>query len=86
MSGNQVFTVFGATGQQGGAVVKYILQHPVYSSVYRLRGVTRGASKPAAKALSEQGVEVVEVLYLTICTSPLFFPCLMCTWYAGRLE
>ncbi|KAK4936374.1 hypothetical protein LTR10_022748 [Elasticomyces elasticus] len=60
MTQSKVFTVFGATGQQGGAVVRYILQHLRFSQVYRLRAVTRDASKSAARDLVELGVEVVE--------------------------
>ena len=59
---SQVLTVFGATGKQGGSVVKGILAHPTLSKQYKIRGVTRDPSKPAAKALAEQGVEVVQVL------------------------
>ncbi|CAI6298570.1 unnamed protein product [Periconia digitata] len=56
----QLFTVFGATGQQGGALLQYLFNHPRLSKIYRLRGVTRDSKKPAARALVEQGVEMVE--------------------------
>ena len=58
---SKVLTVFGATGLQGGSVVDYVLQHPELSKTYRLRGITRDVSKPAAAALKEKGVEVVKV-------------------------
>jgi uncharacterized protein YbjT (DUF2867 family) len=58
-----IFTVFGATGQQGGAVIKYLLKHPRFSKKYTIRGVTRDVSKPSARALAEQGIEVVKVSY-----------------------
>lgn len=61
MADKKLFTVFGATGQQGGALVQYILAHPRFSKIYKLRGVTRDANKPSAKALINQDVEVVEV-------------------------
>lgn len=56
---SKVFTVFGATGNQGGSVIKSVLEHPELSKTYKLRGVTRDVSKPAAVALKEKGVEMV---------------------------
>jgi hypothetical protein len=61
MEGRPLFTVFGATGQQGGALLRSLLTHTRYSKTYRLRGVTRDRKKPASKALAERGVEIVEV-------------------------
>ena len=58
---SKLLTVFGATGLQGGSVINYVLQHPELSKTYRLRGITRDVSKPAAVALREKGVEVVKV-------------------------
>jgi uncharacterized protein YbjT (DUF2867 family) len=58
----KLLTVFGATGQQGGALINYILENPAFSAEFSLRGVTRHASKPAASALRERGVEIVEVI------------------------
>ena len=57
---SKVLTVFGATGNQGGSVVTAVLNHPKLSSEYRIRGVTRDTSKPAAQALAQKGVEVVQ--------------------------
>ncbi|KAM0447550.1 hypothetical protein ACHAO4_008877 [Trichoderma viride] len=48
--------VVGATGSQGGAVVKELLKHP---ERYQVRGLTRDVNKPAAQLLSAKGVEVV---------------------------
>lgn len=56
---SKILTVFGATGNQGGSVIKTILADPVLSKEFKIRGVTRDVSKPAAKALSEKGVEMV---------------------------
>lgn len=56
---SKVLTVFGATGNQGGSVITAVLKHPKLSSTYKLRGITRDTSKPAAQALKEKGVEVV---------------------------
>ncbi|KAL6250227.1 hypothetical protein RBB50_002528 [Rhinocladiella similis] len=57
---SKTFTVFGVTGKQGGALIRYLLDHPVFSKEYTFRAVTRDASKPAALALQEKGVEIVE--------------------------
>lgn len=59
---SKIFTVFGVTGQQGGALIKYLLDHPVFSKEYTFRAVTRDATKPAAVALRKKGVEIVEVI------------------------
>jgi uncharacterized protein YbjT (DUF2867 family) len=57
---SKILTVFGATGNQGGSVVNVVLNHPKLSSEYKIRGVTRDTSKPAAQALAQKGVEVVQ--------------------------
>ena len=58
---SKLLTVFGATGLQGGSVVNYVLQNSELSKIYRLRGITRDVTKPAAVALKEKGVEIVKV-------------------------
>ena len=54
-------SVFGATGQQGGNLIKHILHRPDLSQLYNLRGTTRDVSRPSAIALEESGVEMVQV-------------------------
>ena len=49
-----LFTVLGATGAQGGAVVTALLE-----SGARVRGVTRRTDSPSARRLVDAGVEVV---------------------------
>ncbi|THZ87449.1 NAD(P)-binding protein [Aureobasidium pullulans] len=56
---SKLITVFGATGNQGGSVIKHILADHQLSSEFKVRGITRDVNKPAAKALAEQGVELV---------------------------
>ncbi|CRG90536.1 NmrA-like family domain-containing protein 1 [Talaromyces islandicus] len=56
---SKILTVFGATGNQGGSVIKTIVADPVLSKIWKIRGVTRDPSKPAAKKLAEDGIEVV---------------------------
>ncbi|EEP77940.1 conserved hypothetical protein [Uncinocarpus reesii 1704] len=55
---SKLIVVFGATGNQGGSVVDGILQDPVLSKEFRIRGITRDVTKPAAKQLESKGVEV----------------------------
>ena len=57
----KVVVVFGATGTQGGSVVKSLLEDPVTKKEFKIRGITRDPSKPNAKSLSEKGVECVTV-------------------------
>ncbi|KAL7916560.1 hypothetical protein GGI35DRAFT_473834 [Trichoderma velutinum] len=47
--------VVGATGLQGGSVVEEFLKYP---NEYRIKGLTRDVSKPAALQLSAKGVDV----------------------------
>ncbi|MCJ1458003.1 hypothetical protein MMC28_008372 [Mycoblastus sanguinarius] len=57
---SKILTVFGATGNQGGSLINYVVNSSKLSKIYKLRGVTRDVSKPAALALKEKGVEVVK--------------------------
>ncbi|KAF9171040.1 hypothetical protein BGX21_007193, partial [Mortierella sp. AD011] len=57
---SKILVVFGATGQQGGSIVKYVINDPVLSKQFKVRGVTRDPSKPAAITLQQNGVEVVK--------------------------
>jgi hypothetical protein len=58
---SKLITVFGATGNQGGSVIKNILADSTLSKTFKIRGITRDVSKPAAQALVEQGVELKTV-------------------------
>ncbi|KAI4267093.1 MAG: hypothetical protein LQ337_008517 [Flavoplaca oasis] len=57
---SKLLTVFGATGLQGGSLLRYLLKRADVLNIYRLRGVTRNTKKPAAVALEEAGVEMVQ--------------------------
>lgn len=61
MSAKKVLVVFGATGLQGGSVVKAILGDSKTKESWTVRGVTRDVSKPSAKALESLGAETVAV-------------------------
>ncbi|EJD43517.1 NAD(P)-binding protein [Auricularia subglabra TFB-10046 SS5] len=50
--------VVGATGVQGGSVIKNLIES---NKPYRLRGLTRDSSKPAALQLKQLGVGVTSV-------------------------
>lgn len=58
---SKIITVFGATGNQGGSVIKYILEDASLSKEYKIRGITRDTTKKSAQDLANQGVEVVSV-------------------------
>ena len=60
MSPSKLLTVFGATGVQGGSVIKSVLAHPVLSKEFKIQGVTRDPSKPNAQALASKGVEPIK--------------------------
>ncbi|KAH8152588.1 uncharacterized protein LAJ45_03429 [Morchella importuna] len=57
---SKILVVFGATGNQGGSVIRSVLADPKLSKEFKIRGVTRDPSKPAAQKLAEQGVDVVK--------------------------
>ena len=61
MAAKKIFVVFGATGNQGGSVIKSVLSDAKASQQFQLRGITRDPSAPKAKALAEKGVECVPV-------------------------
>lgn len=56
MSNSKLITVFGATGVQGGGVVKALLS----ASGYSVRAVTRDSTSTKAVALKDKGCEVVQ--------------------------
>lgn len=57
MSDKKVIAVVGATGAQGGGLVRAITSDP--SGVFTARAITRDASSEKAKALAAFGAEVV---------------------------
>lgn len=58
---SKLLTVFGATGNQGGSVIRAVLADSVLFKEFTVRGITRDASKPAAKDLASKGVEIKTV-------------------------
>jgi hypothetical protein len=63
---SKILTVFGATGNQGGSVIRAVLADSVLSKEFSIRGITRDVSKPAAKALASKGVDVRAVSKIVI--------------------
>jgi len=57
----KIITVFGATGIQGGSVIKAILADQSLAKEFSIRGVTRDVSTSNAQALAKQGVDLVIV-------------------------
>jgi uncharacterized protein YbjT (DUF2867 family) len=66
MSSKKIIIVFGALGNQGGSVIDSLLNDPDAAGKFEIHGVTRDSAKPAALALSERGVKVVEVRTIRI--------------------
>src|SRR5215510_12967976 len=57
MSSKKIITVFGATGAQGGGLVRAILNDK--NSEFAVRAVTRDVNSDKAKQLKALGAEVV---------------------------
>ncbi|MBC7846192.1 MAG: NmrA/HSCARG family protein [Flavobacterium sp.] len=57
MENKKIITVFGATGAQGGGLVKAILADK--NSDFSVRAVTRNANSEKAKALAQLGAQIV---------------------------
>ena len=55
---SKILAIFGATGQQGGSIISFVLNDPVLSQQYKIRAVTRDLTSVKAKDLPSE-VEVV---------------------------
>ena len=56
---SKILAVIGATGQQGGSVINYVLNDPELSQKYKIRAITRDVNSETAKQLKEK-IEVVQ--------------------------
>jgi uncharacterized protein YbjT (DUF2867 family) len=56
---SKIIVVFGATGQQGGSAIDFVLNDPQLSKEFKVRGLSRNTASPASQALHTRGVEVV---------------------------
>ncbi|WP_194162109.1 NmrA family NAD(P)-binding protein, partial [Moraxella catarrhalis] len=43
---SKLLTIFGATGNQGGSVIRAVLADSILLREFKLRAITRDASKP----------------------------------------
>ena len=57
MSSKKIIVVFGATGAQGGGLVRAILSDP--NSEFAVRAVTRDVNSDKAKELADLGAQLV---------------------------
>ncbi|KAF4951889.1 hypothetical protein FSARC_12782 [Fusarium sarcochroum] len=55
---SKLLTVFGATGNQGGSVIRAVLADSILSKEFSIRAITRDIAKPAAQALVTKGVNI----------------------------
>ena len=58
MTNEKLIAVVGATGSQGGGLVRAILDDPNHE--FRVRALTRSATSEKARALADAGAQVVE--------------------------
>ncbi|KAK4895520.1 hypothetical protein LTR27_006302 [Elasticomyces elasticus] len=58
MSEKKVLVVLGATGTQGGAVLRYLARHQ--PNAFTLRGITRNPASQASRYVQALGVDVVK--------------------------
>ncbi|KAK7900023.1 hypothetical protein LTR67_003769 [Exophiala xenobiotica] len=58
---SKVLAIFGATGQQGGSIVDFVLNDPHLSQEYTIRAITRDPSSPSAQSLKvkKENIQVV---------------------------
>ena len=62
----KILAVFGATGQQGGSLIEYVLNDPELSQKYSVRAITRDVKSDKARQLSER----IEVVYGDVTNRP----------------
>ncbi|KAK5697444.1 hypothetical protein LTR97_007582 [Elasticomyces elasticus] len=58
MSEKKVLVVLGATGTQGGAVLRYLVRHE--PNKFTLRGITRNPASQASRDVQALGVDIVK--------------------------
>lgn len=59
---NPLAVVVGVTGNQGGSVVRALAES---DKPYRIRGLTRDVTKPAAREFAARGVEIASIALTT---------------------
>jgi uncharacterized protein YbjT (DUF2867 family) len=58
---SKIIAVFGASGNQGGSVIRALLNDATLSKEFKIRAVTRDVNKDSIVALTKEGVEAVVV-------------------------
>ncbi|KAL4865824.1 hypothetical protein BDV12DRAFT_173974 [Aspergillus spectabilis] len=56
---SKIITIVGATGTQGGSVIRALLASPPTNPPYTIRAIARNPESSAAQALVSQGIDVV---------------------------
>ncbi|KAK4950224.1 hypothetical protein LTR10_011203 [Elasticomyces elasticus] len=56
---SKIIAVFGASGNQGGSVIRALLNDATLSKEFKIRAVTRNVNKDSIVALTKEGVEAV---------------------------
>lgn len=57
---SKILVVFGATGQQGGSVINFVLNDPELSKEYSIRGITRDLSSSKSQQLEKKNVSMIQ--------------------------
>lgn len=57
---SKLLVVFGATGQQGGSVVDFVLNDAELSKQYSIRAITRDPTSTSSQSLKQKNVEVMK--------------------------
>jgi uncharacterized protein YbjT (DUF2867 family) len=55
---SKILAIFGATGQQGGSIVDFVLNDPQLSQEYTIRAITRDPSSPSAQSLKAKNENI----------------------------
>lgn len=56
---SKLLVIFGATGQQGGSVLNFVLNDPELSKQYTIRAISRDVNSKASRDIVSKGIEVV---------------------------
>ncbi|XPS81760.1 hypothetical protein M3J09_013688 [Ascochyta lentis] len=59
MSPKKTLAVFGASGNQGSSVARFVLADPELSQQYAVRAISRSTTHPSMQSLASQGASLV---------------------------
>lgn len=67
MASKKILVVFGATGNQGGSVIRF-LSDPAVAIEWTIYAITRSPTNAAAKSLVGKGVNILQVcIHVFLC-------------------